>query len=451
MDWGADSATLLKLYRSHVRSKLDYGCVVYGSARPWLLQTLDRVQNAALRTCLGAFQTSPISSLRVEAGEMPLKLRREKLALQYMLKLKSNPDNPAHSCVFSTDFKTHFGSRPHIIPTFGIRLQDQLYDVGVDINCVAKYHVPDTPPWLLRDAQFDYTLHDIGCKSDTPPEVFRARFNEVIAVYGGFSRMYTDGSKEDAAVAAAAVTESAVLVKRLPDHSSIFSVEARAILLTLDAAMQSANDRFVVLSDSLSCLQAIQNRKLNNALILDIVCRVHQLVTGGSKVVFMWLPSHVGIGDNSVVDAAAKAALNLTVGAGPVPFTDFQAQVGSYVRRKWQTEWDGGVRNKLHAIQPIIPAATSYRLPRRDELIVHRLRLGHTHATHSYLLKGENPPQCSGCSAPLTVEHLLVSCSVVKKTRLQFFNESSLLSVFSNVAPRKIVDFIKAVGFYRKV
>ena len=35
-DWGANSATLLKMYRTHVRSKLDFGCVVYGSARrPW--------------------------------------------------------------------------------------------------------------------------------------------------------------------------------------------------------------------------------------------------------------------------------------------------------------------------------------------------------------------------------------------------------------------------------
>jgi hypothetical protein len=28
-DWGADCATLVKLYRSHIRSKLDYGCIVY--------------------------------------------------------------------------------------------------------------------------------------------------------------------------------------------------------------------------------------------------------------------------------------------------------------------------------------------------------------------------------------------------------------------------------------
>ena len=31
-DWGADCATLLKLYHSHVQSKLVYGCVVYDSA-----------------------------------------------------------------------------------------------------------------------------------------------------------------------------------------------------------------------------------------------------------------------------------------------------------------------------------------------------------------------------------------------------------------------------------
>jgi hypothetical protein len=98
----------------------------------------------------------------------------------------------------------------------------------------------------------------------------------------------TDGSKEDAAVAAAAVAESAVLVKRLSDHSSIFSAEARAILLALDGALQSANDRFVMLSNLLACLHAIQNRKLSNMLILEIVSRAHELVAGGRKIVFLW-------------------------------------------------------------------------------------------------------------------------------------------------------------------
>jgi hypothetical protein len=90
-DWGADSVTLLRLYCSHVRSKFDYGCVVYGSARPLYLASLDRVLNAALRVCLGVFRMSPMPSLLVETGEMPSSLRREKLCLQYILKLKYNP------------------------------------------------------------------------------------------------------------------------------------------------------------------------------------------------------------------------------------------------------------------------------------------------------------------------------------------------------------------------
>ena len=31
---GADRKVLLRLYRGLIQSKLDYGCIVYGSARP---------------------------------------------------------------------------------------------------------------------------------------------------------------------------------------------------------------------------------------------------------------------------------------------------------------------------------------------------------------------------------------------------------------------------------
>ncbi|GFO04509.1 RNA-directed DNA polymerase from mobile element jockey [Plakobranchus ocellatus] len=40
-DWGGDRATLLKLYRTLVRSKLDYGSVIYGSAKKHVLRALD--------------------------------------------------------------------------------------------------------------------------------------------------------------------------------------------------------------------------------------------------------------------------------------------------------------------------------------------------------------------------------------------------------------------------
>ena len=81
--WGADRTTLLKLYRSLVRSKLDYGCIIYGSARKSYLQMLDPIHNLGLRLALGAFRTSPVASLYVEADEPSLYSRREKLSLKY--------------------------------------------------------------------------------------------------------------------------------------------------------------------------------------------------------------------------------------------------------------------------------------------------------------------------------------------------------------------------------
>jgi len=66
--WGTDQDTLLLLYTSLIRSKLDYGCIIYGSARSSYLRMLDPVQNHALRLCLGA-------------NEPPLYVRRQKLSI----------------------------------------------------------------------------------------------------------------------------------------------------------------------------------------------------------------------------------------------------------------------------------------------------------------------------------------------------------------------------------
>ena len=50
--WGADRTTLLKLCRSLVRSKLDYGCIIYGSARISFLQMLEPIHDQGLRLAL---------------------------------------------------------------------------------------------------------------------------------------------------------------------------------------------------------------------------------------------------------------------------------------------------------------------------------------------------------------------------------------------------------------
>ncbi|GFO26198.1 RNA-directed DNA polymerase from mobile element jockey [Plakobranchus ocellatus] len=55
-DWGADRATLLKLYRTLVRSKLDYGSVVYGSAKKHGSEGPGPYTSSGLSYCPRGFQ-----------------------------------------------------------------------------------------------------------------------------------------------------------------------------------------------------------------------------------------------------------------------------------------------------------------------------------------------------------------------------------------------------------
>ena len=85
-DWGADQKTLLRLYRALVRSKLDYGCIVYGAASNNILKKLDPIHHQDLRIVLGAFRTSPVTSLYAKTQEMSLKNRRKKTVSELCFK-----------------------------------------------------------------------------------------------------------------------------------------------------------------------------------------------------------------------------------------------------------------------------------------------------------------------------------------------------------------------------
>ena len=102
--WDADRTTLLKLYWSLVRSKLDYGCIIYGSARKSYPQMFDSLHNQGLILASGAFRTSPAASVFVKADEPSIYSRRENLSLQYAIRPAANTSNPAHEVSFSPKY-----------------------------------------------------------------------------------------------------------------------------------------------------------------------------------------------------------------------------------------------------------------------------------------------------------------------------------------------------------
>ena len=82
-DWGASRKSLLNIYKTMMRARLNYGSVAYMSAAESHLKKLDVEQAKGLRICGGGFKTSPVAALQVEMGEEPLRIRRTKLMLAY--------------------------------------------------------------------------------------------------------------------------------------------------------------------------------------------------------------------------------------------------------------------------------------------------------------------------------------------------------------------------------
>ena len=214
-DWGL--INLLKLYRSLVRSKLDYGCFIYGSARKSYLCCLGSINHLGLRLVLGALQTSPLESLYVEANEAPLSLRREKLALQYYTKLQSCPSNPAFECTINPKYKECFARKESAIPTFGIRIQSLLDDSNIENNKVHETIISEVCPWTLHHPKVNLDLSDLS-KKDTPAPLFIQKFNEIKDGHSYSTPVYTDGSKDNERVGCGAIINNLSIKQRLPSN-----------------------------------------------------------------------------------------------------------------------------------------------------------------------------------------------------------------------------------------
>ena len=63
-------------------------------------------------------------------------------------------------------------------------------------------------------------------------------------------------------------------------------------------------------------------------------------------------------------------------------------------------------------------------------------KIGHT----------EEPPVCITCNTTITVKHILIECADLVAVRKKYFEERALYSLFRNVNPGKIFEYLKEIG-----
>ena len=57
-------------------------------------------------------------------------------------------------------------------------------------------------------------------------------------------------------------------------------------------------------------LEAKQNKKFDNPIVLNLVELYNELLDSGYSIVLCWIPSHIGINSIEKADKAAKQAFN---------------------------------------------------------------------------------------------------------------------------------------------
>jgi len=115
---------------------------------------------------------------------------------------------------------------------------------------------------------------------------------------------------------------------------------------------------------------------------------MHGLLSGGTSVVFMWVPSHVELAGYLAADIAAKVAQLLPVSNFTVPYSDYNSQVRTRALKQWKLRWNSEILNKLHNIEPRVNVINLFRLPCWDEIIIYTLRIGHTYLSREDFLLG---------------------------------------------------------------
>ena len=158
-----------------------------------------------------------------------------------------------------------------------------------------------------------------------------------------------------------------------PNTVISMTAEVWAIIKALEQIKDSNASKYIVFTDSLSCLQALHHMKLEHPLIGMVIRKCVFLNIAKKDIVFCWVPSHTSIKGNQKADSASKSALDLPRAKVGVPYNDFKHCINQYIFSTWQDDRNHAVANKIHFVKPVLGDwQSSYRRCRNDEIVLCR-------------------------------------------------------------------------------
>ena len=99
-------------------------------------------------------------------------------------------------------------------------------------------------------------------------------------------------------------------------------------------------------------------------------------------------------------------------------------------------KWD------FYLLKPTLGPPKKFQcLTRTEEVVITRLRIGHTKATKSHILSRGPPTTCHHCGQMLqTIDHMLLECAALQDIRDEYYTADSLETLCEKIPETCIVD-----------
>ena len=108
--------------------------------------------------------------------------------------------------------------------------------------------------------------------------------------------------------------------------------------------------------------------------------------------------------------------------------------------------------NKLFQIRPTLGEwPPGFMTSRKEEVALSRLRIGHTYFSHSYILRREDPPECTACQEIYSVRHALIDYTDLGLIRPRFYSVQYMKALFDTVSVERISSFVKEINLFSKI
>ena len=118
----------------------------------------------------------------------------------------------------------------------------------------------------------------------THPITFQLKFLNIQNNFLDHHHIYAHGSKQEMKVVCAAIFQNQELLKHLPNESSIYSAEVRAINLAVNIMANHKSSKSITHSDSKSVFQALHNKNKPTPLIWRLLDKMNTLYKNNSII-----------------------------------------------------------------------------------------------------------------------------------------------------------------------